>query len=213
MQITQKYGKSILMEDDIVTAPGFLIFINEALEFYKDDDKILSVSGHTPNLKLLNSINSDFYITSRYHGWGTGIWKSKLDLMKRLPNWKDVKKDKKIKKKLDEFGTDIWDMVKGEALGILDAGDIRMCYLAAKNDLYNILPTQTLVRNIGLDGSGVHCGNDNIYKDDALSNKVNFIFSEDYTLNDVITKEYKNFYDKPSLLKRIKNKLTQRNKN
>ncbi len=38
-EIISKYGKIIVMEDDLVSAPGFLKFMNEALEFYKDNSK------------------------------------------------------------------------------------------------------------------------------------------------------------------------------
>ncbi len=205
--LLDKYGKMIFMEDDIVTAPGFLQFINDGLDFYKDDEKILSIGGHTPNLTLLKIMSKDYYITKRFHGWGFGIWESQYKQMEYLPDWKTISKDKILKKQLNEVGNDLWNMVENESLGTVDAADIKFCYLSAKKDLYNILPTQTLVRNIGLDGSGVHCGDDDIHKDDVLSNKVNFTFSEDYGLDDAITKEYKNFYDKPLLYKRVISKI------
>lgn len=203
----KEFGKMIRMEDDIVTAPGFLQFINDALEFYKDDEKILSIGGHTPNLKQLNYLNKDFYIIQRFHGWGYGIWESKFNLMKPLRDWESLKKDKLIKYKLDQVGTDLWDMVRLESLGIIDAGDVRLCHLASRKNFYNILPTQTLVRNIGLDGSGAHCGNNDIYEGDILSNKVNFTFSKEYSLDDKVRKEYKRFYDKPLLYERVINKM------
>ena len=65
------------MEDDIVTAPGFLKFMNEALEFYKDDDAIISITGYCPPIEIPDDYKEDVFILPRLNGWGTGfIWKN-----------------------------------------------------------------------------------------------------------------------------------------
>ena len=37
-EIVNKYGRVITLEDDIVTSTGFLRYMNDALELYKDDE-------------------------------------------------------------------------------------------------------------------------------------------------------------------------------
>ena len=44
-QVCAQFGRAIVVEDDLLTAPHFLGFMNEALERYKDEARIFSVSG------------------------------------------------------------------------------------------------------------------------------------------------------------------------
>ena len=44
--LVEKYGRMIFLEEDIVTAPGFLQFMNDALRYYKNDQRIFSISGY-----------------------------------------------------------------------------------------------------------------------------------------------------------------------
>ena len=54
--LLEKYGKMIWLEEDIVTTSGFLQFVNEALEFYKDDERIISITGYSPPIKIPNML-------------------------------------------------------------------------------------------------------------------------------------------------------------
>jgi len=208
----EKYDRYIFMEDDNIVSPSFLKFMNEALEYYKDDNNVFAVGGHTPNLKANKESASDVYFSKRFHPWGYALWRDKDIGHQYLPSVDKIAKDKELILNLDKWGNDLIDMVKLDAKGIIDTGDLKYCYYMNKNDKYMVLPTATLVRNIGLDGSGQHCGNKDPYVNDILSEKKVFKFEKVYH-NAITQKEYKNFYDKPSLFNRIKNKLMKRNKN
>ena len=41
--VIKKYGRAIVLEDDLVSAPDFLAFMNDALDFYKDNNEIWSI--------------------------------------------------------------------------------------------------------------------------------------------------------------------------
>ncbi len=207
-QLLDSHGKCIFMEDDIVTAPGFLQFINDGLEFYKNDKKVRFVGGHTPNLKTNLGNNEDVYFSKRFHGWGFGIWQNSFYILEQQVSLKELINNKNIKDALDENGTDLYNMVVADAKGDINASDVRVCYQMAIKDLYIALPTKTLVKNIGLDGSGVHCGNDDIYADDKLSKKTSFNFCRFY-YDKKIHNEYKKFYKKPAIVVRVINKLSR----
>lgn len=61
-QVVNQYGKIIVLEDDLVLAPDFLLFMNRALDYYENDDKIWSISGFTPNLKILRNYKHDVFV-------------------------------------------------------------------------------------------------------------------------------------------------------
>lgn len=190
-QLLDEYGKCIFMEDDVVTAPGYLTFLNDALEFYKHDKKILSVAGFTP---INHDIADDFYIFQRFLGWGFGIWKDRFDLIDNLPSYNNILKNKELYTSLINMGDDMIRMIKSESNGNIDALDIKACYLSAKNNLYNVIPSTTLVKNIGLDGSGVHCGISSQYEPLDLNMKINFKFFKNIEVDEKIRKANFNVY-------------------
>jgi GT2 family glycosyltransferase len=44
--IINKYGKIIVLEDDLVTSPHFLRFMNESLDLYKNEEKVWHITGY-----------------------------------------------------------------------------------------------------------------------------------------------------------------------
>lgn len=207
-QLLDEYGRMIFMEDDIVTAPGFLHFINDALNFYKDYKNILSVTGHTPNLNYFNSSSHDVYLSTLSGSWGTGYWREKYILVKDIPSWAEILQDKKTLKNLKDMGSNMLPMIRSESRHQIDAFDVKACYLCAKYGYTNVLPTKTLVKNIGLDGSGVHCGNSNLYSNDLLSNKVSFNMIEELRIDNNALTECKKFYSKkPPIFERLQQRL------
>ena len=207
-QLFDEHGKCIFMEDDIVTAPGFLNFINQGLEYYKDDENFFSIGGFS----IANHEDEkDFYFSQRPAFWGFGFWENRFDkLFERIPDFDEIKKDKITYKKLKEMGDDVIPMIKVESEKYF-AGDVRACYHCAKNDYYNILPTKTLVKNIGLDGSGVNCGDIDVFKHLEISDKINFNFDVKYNKekNRIYTDlNYKHF-KKRIFVVRVINKLSR----
>ena len=76
-EIVNKHGKIIVLEDDIVTAKGFLRYMNEALEMYKHEEKVFGVSGHTfVESKQLPTT----YFLPIGTSWGWATWEKILGL-------------------------------------------------------------------------------------------------------------------------------------
>ncbi|MDX8411664.1 MAG: hypothetical protein R8K46_07340 [Mariprofundaceae bacterium] len=152
----RKDGRSIYLEDDIVTAPGFLTFMNAALEFYKDNKHILSVTGYCPPINIPECYERDIFILPRYCGWGSGTFKRTIEIAsKKITKLEFNSTNKKV---FTVGGGDILHMIEREVNGEINAGDVRCMYYQALHNKYTIYPRQSLVLNIGHDGTGVHCG-------------------------------------------------------
>lgn len=162
-------GISIYLEDDIVTAPGFLTFMNAALAFYKDDENIISITGYCPPLNI-DDYEHDIFVLPRFCGWGCGSFKRTISI---AANKIDKDKFNNIinKKVLTVGGADVLKMIEKEVNGEIDAGDVRCMYYQALHDRYTIYPRKSLVENIGIDGSGVHSGKNEKYHHDELWGK------------------------------------------
>ena len=169
-QLLNKYGKCIFLEDDIVTSPGFLEFINRGLNKYKNRDDIFSICGYTPSLQLQSISCKDIYLSTRFSAWGFGIWNDRYEsIVMKLPEYESIRKNSNLIKKIRASGEDLLNMIKRESLGEIDALDVKIFYTQHLRDLYCIAPTQSLTSNIGHDGTGIHCG---------VTDRFNVILSE-----------------------------------
>jgi hypothetical protein len=162
---TAVHGRVIVLEDDLVTSPNFLLYMNSALDHYENDSAAFSIGGYSfpphSGFTLPEAYSWDTYSINRCCSWGWGTWHSR---------WKRVVWDKKY------FTGFFQDASKQEAFnrsgpykpamlrlyceGRLDVWAIRFCYAHFVNNMNCIYPARSLVNNIGLDGSGTHCGQD-----------------------------------------------------
>ena len=71
-EIVNKYGKIIVLEDDLVTSKYFLSFMNDALEIYKDENKVICIHGYIYPIK--SELPETFFIKGA-DCWGWATWK------------------------------------------------------------------------------------------------------------------------------------------
>lgn len=76
--IIKKYGSVIVLEDDILTCPAFLSFMNQALQKYELNTEIFSICGYNPVVKELN-MSCDSFSYSAFRSWGWAIWKDRWE--------------------------------------------------------------------------------------------------------------------------------------
>ena len=57
-EIINKYGKAIILEDDIITGKYFLEYMNEALEKYQGNKEVWHVTGWRDPIKHTKKISS-----------------------------------------------------------------------------------------------------------------------------------------------------------
>lgn len=156
-KVINRYKKVIVLEDDLVTSPEFLEYMNKSLDYYKGDLNIWSISGYVPNIKKLNSYNEDVFLWYRGCSWGWATWQDRWDLV----DWKVSKYNKEkwnfnIYKRFCYGGNDMPLMLYHQQTGKNNSWAIRWCYEQAKLNTFTVYPTKSLVKNIGTDGSGTH---------------------------------------------------------
>ena len=72
-EIVNKYGKIIVLEDDIVTSKGFLRYMNEALDLYENEPKVMQISGFMVPSKVGLEQTGLFRCPA---SWGWATWNS-----------------------------------------------------------------------------------------------------------------------------------------
>ncbi|HWY33943.1 MAG TPA: glycosyltransferase, partial [Nitrosopumilaceae archaeon] len=156
-EVLNKYGKVIVLEDDLVCDTYFLKFMNDGLQMYENNEEVISVTGYVYPVK---SRLPDTYFLKGADCWGWATWKRGWDLLQ-----KDGEKllNEIVKRKL-EYDFDFYgsypyvNMLKDQIAGKNSSWAIlwyASAYLQNKLTLY---PGNSLVQNIGNDGSGTHNG-------------------------------------------------------
>jgi hypothetical protein len=160
--VLQNYPKVIVVEDDLVTSPYFLDFINRGLERYQDKNDVASIHGFV--LPFINPISKPFFLKGA-DCWGWGTWSDRWELFN--PDGQFLLDELCAKNLIDEFNLggsySFSEMLEDQIAGKNNSWAIRWhasMFLRNKLTLY---PAQTYVENIGFDGSGTHTGETNIF--------------------------------------------------
>ena len=161
-KVIKQFGKAIVVEDDIVTHPFFLRFMNEALDFYENDKRIFCISATMENFTIPQDYKYDVFLTHRTGSWGWATWNDRWESVDwNMDNYPIITcPTKKRIKQLCQGGDDLWLMLNMQLNGEIDAWDIRYLYNMVVQKKLCLRPTESLVTNIGMDGSGTHCGGD-----------------------------------------------------
>jgi len=169
-EVLSRYERIIVLEDDMVTSPHFLSYMNEALNRFADDERVISVHGYV--YPVQQALPEAFFLRGA-DCWGWATWRrgwalfnadgqALLDELKRC----------NMIKSFDFNGTYGYSqMLEGQIKGTNDSWAIRWYASAFLADKLTLYPGRSLVHNIGNDSSGTHCGSNSIH-DAILSNSL-----------------------------------------
>lgn len=161
-EILEQYGRVIVMEDDLQTSSAFLTYMNQALNFYADRKSVFSITGYNyPNSKM--SIPTDYqydtYVSLRNGSWGWATWIDRWNQIDwDVKSYETIKNTPSIKEALNRMGDDEFEMLQMQQDGILNIWSIQFTIAHFINHAVAIIPCQSYVDNIGLDGTGENCG-------------------------------------------------------
>lgn len=208
-EIINKYGKVIVLEDDLVTSPYFLTFMNDALNFYSNIKDVWHVSGWSYPIEADEL--SDTFLWRTMNCWGWATWSDRWKYFdKNTDNLIDSFTTEKIKAfNLDGY-ENFWGQVLANKKGMINTWAIYWYATIFKENGLCINPTRTFVDNIGLDNSGVHCGLSTQYHSDLNTNK-KITFDINTEENRVALKRIKLFHKnkKMPFWIRVVNKLSR----
>lgn len=207
-EIINKYGKVIVLEDDLITSTYFLKYMNSALNFYENKNKVFSVTGFSFSTSFLDltDCEEEVYFHYRPMSWSWGTW---LDRWEKV-DWeiKDYSTFVKNKEQIKEFnkgGEDLSDMLKYQLQGYIDSWYIRWSYNAYKFKMYTVYPKKSLINNIGHDDSGVHGKKEkkSVFSHDELSHNKIIRFKQDISIDIKLIRRFNSAF-KPTKMAKIK---------
>lgn len=159
--VVNEHGKVIVLEDDLITSPYFLTFMNNVLDRYEQEEKIAHVQGFCFPLQGL----PDAFLIKWTGSWGWATWKRAWDLFN--PDGEALLTEimkKKLNREFDFNGNyPFTRMLRRQVNGENDSWAIRWNASLFLNNRLSVNAGKSLVQNIGFDGSGRHSGRDEIY--------------------------------------------------
>jgi hypothetical protein len=208
-EVIEKYGKAIVLEDDIVSSKYFLKFMNEVLDFYELDKKIYSISGYNFPIKIPESYQHQIYISPRPSSWGWATWKDRWEKAAwEIPDYDEFINRKERIRKFNQGGEDLTRMLKKQMSGKINSWAVRWAYTHFNGNVYCIYPVKSFVKNIGADRSGVHTK-----KTNKFSVNLNDKEYKDYLLhypeiNIELLKNFQDFFSKKNPFRRIRDYIS-----
>ena len=154
-EIVNRYGRIITLEDDVVSSVGFLKYMNDALELYKDEEKVMHVSAYFYANK--NVLPETFFYRVPYPGGGWGTWKRAWDHY----NDDSAALYEYWKTRWDEFnvfgGTSLQRQLEDNFTGRINTWFVKWHAVVLQLGGMTLFPKKALTTNIGFDGSGSNC--------------------------------------------------------
>lgn len=186
-----KYDAYIYSEDDNVFSPAFLDFVDKGLEKYKDSPNVVAVCGFSYPVEWETSCEA--VLEHQYFSaWGYGEWGKELKHMQDEFTPKtlvEYLKNKNNRRNFIKLSNKNYRYASGflylDSIPFYDISRSVYLCISKKNVL---MPTMSLVRNTGWDGSGEHCDSkiDDVFSNQKLSERI------DFTLDSVTEIESRN---------------------
>lgn len=158
-ETVNKYGKIIVLEDDIVTGKYFLEFMNTALDKYVNEKKVWHITGYRYPVSKKKK-GSYFYPVMDCWGWAT--WSNRWCYFKKdALYYKSTFTEKMIRSfNMDGVDSDKWAQIEANISGKINTWAIFWGASIFEQKGLCLGPYVSLVKNIGLDNSGEHCKSD-----------------------------------------------------
>ena len=160
--VVNDHGKIIVMEDDLITSPYFLKFMNEALDYYESEEKVISIHGYL--YPVIGKLPETFFLKGA-DCWGWATWKRGWDLFEKDGSrlLKELR-DKKMEYEFDYNGSYPYSkMLEDQIAGKNDSWAIRWNASAFLKNKLTLYPGRSLTQNIGTEGDGTHMSKTELY--------------------------------------------------
>ena len=155
-QVLAEHERIIVLEDDMVTSPHFLTYMNQALERFANDERVISIHGYVYPVEM--ALPDAFFLPGA-DCWGWATWRRGWRFFN--PNGQFLLNELRRRNLLNAFdfnGTYGYSkMLEEQIMGLNNSWAVRWYASAFLADKLTLYPGRSLVHNIGNDSSGTHC--------------------------------------------------------
>ena len=200
-EVIAKHGRVIVLEDDLLTSPYFLKYMNTALDKYESYPSVFTISANRPPVNKM-SIPADYeydvFVSLRPFSTGWATWKNKWDRIDWSLDYLDdfLKHPQQIKSS-HHGGDDLTDMLLLQRDHKIDSWAIRYAFQHFYHHAVAILPCIPYVDNIGFDGTGIHSGTDEAdFRNNVIAAPENLRMLDELYEDERIINAFANYYSR-----------------
>lgn len=152
----EQHNKVIVLEDDLLTSPWFLTFMNQGLDLYHNSSSVYCINGY---MFPIQTEREDVVLLPYTSTWGWATWKDKWDCFAIEPKLNEIVGNNSfLQQRFNLAHYDYTSML----LTAKHSWGIHWYFSVFKKNGLGVFPTKSLVQNIGFDGSGINCGEDTV---------------------------------------------------
>jgi hypothetical protein len=161
-RLTQEFGSVIVFEDDLVSSEYTLKYFNDALKHYEKEEKVMHIGAYMYPLKADHLPQTFFYRAATSWGWATWdrAWKAFEPDIDKIISQFDAQK---IHQFSIEGSMNFWKQIIEFKNGRNNSWAIRWYASIFLRGGLTLNPLQSLINNIGHDGTGIHSGINDMY--------------------------------------------------
>ncbi len=169
--VFNEFDRAIILEDDCVPELSFFRFCEELLERYRNDERVMAISGD--NFQFGNRQIEHSYYFSRYpHVWGWATWRrawQHYDV--KITNWPQMRKDGWLVQLLqDNAAVKFWQASFQSVYDRqIDTWDHQWTYACWQQNGLTALPRTNLISNIGFGTEATHTKRNSRFSKMAVS--------------------------------------------
>lgn len=189
--------EAIIIEDDIVVSPSFFKYAQELLGYYREDERVFSISGCNIGFPS-EKINKSYTFSRFMNMWGWATWRRVYENVdSEMKQWsafrssdgfrKSMLKDRK--NKWNKYWTKKFDEVSN---GGIDTWDYQWIYSQLLNHGVSLVPCINMVSNIGYGEVATHtANNEKLERANLIAKEMNFPLTHPEKIT--INKRYEKF--------------------
>lgn len=153
-------AEAIVLEDDCLPHPSFFPFCQELLEFYRDEPRVLAISGNN-FLKpaMQQRLAASYYFSHSPLTWGWAAWRRTWDLFDfEIKAWPSLRETAWLTKRMahPRFKP-YWEKIFDDTYrGATNAWDFQLTFAGWLHESLSIVPRVNLVSNIGFGAQATH---------------------------------------------------------
>jgi len=202
--LADNFEQFIVIEDDLVVSSNYIRFMLDALDFYRNEEDVFSISGYCFPLKK-SDYAYDSVMHTRFCCYGWASWNNRLTKVLWDENAlaKLFETSPGFKKRLDSEGMDLSRTLSKQISGEISTWDIQMQVQVSENNLKVVYPVVSKTTNIGFDQESTNTfGIDYLKTSIDVSGKRFFNFCKANSSAPDIQKQLKSPYSLPALATR-----------
>lgn len=201
--ILENSNEIIVLEDDLIVSNDFIEYMNAALDFYREKQKVFSISAYTAPIRVKPSATNSFFF-QRINSWGWATWKDRWDSVDwGVEDFDNFMRNKQEIKGFNQGGEDLSAMLLKQKLKQIDSWAIRFNYACFRQNKLNLYPAKSKIQNLGIDNSGSNTKKTRKFDTKVSNEPVHF--SGGIIEDSTIKKKYAKFLS-PSIFRRLVNK-------